>query len=71
MIKHMNNPAVFFIALTALAPCVAWAYLDPGSGSLLLQVVLGGVAAVGVVAKLYWYKILRVLGLGNKKQADE
>ena len=24
------------------------AYLDPGTGSMLLQVILGGVAAVGV-----------------------
>jgi hypothetical protein len=67
----MNKPAGFFIALTALAPSVAWAYLDPGSGSMLLQVVLGGAAAVGVVVKLYWYRILRVLGLGSKHQADE
>ena len=27
------------------------AYLDPGSGSLILQAVLGGVAGVGVAAK--------------------
>ena len=28
------------------------AYLDPGSGSMLLQLLLGGFAVVGVVAKL-------------------
>jgi len=28
-----------------------FAYLDPGSGSLILQAVLGGVAGVGVAAK--------------------
>lgn len=27
------------------------AYLDPGSGSLILQAVLGGVAGLGVAAK--------------------
>jgi len=32
----------------------AFAYLDPGTGSMLLQVILGGVAAVGVALKLYW-----------------
>ena len=30
------------------------AYLDPGSGSMLLQVLLGGFAAVGVIVRLYW-----------------
>ena len=29
----------------------------PGSGSMLLQVLLGGFAAVGVVARLYWHRL--------------
>jgi hypothetical protein len=33
------------------------AYLDAGSGSMLLQVLFGGVAAIGVVAKLYWHRV--------------
>ena len=33
------------------------AYLDPGSGSMLLQVLLGGFAAVGVAARLYWHRL--------------
>lgn len=35
----------------------AWAYLDAGSGSLLLQLILGGVSGVLVVAKLYWSQL--------------
>ena len=30
------------------------AYLDPGSGSMLVQVLLGGVAGAAVVMKLGW-----------------
>jgi hypothetical protein len=37
------------------------AYLDPGSGSMILQVIAGGMAAVAVTAKLYWRKLLRFL----------
>jgi hypothetical protein len=37
------------------------AYLDPGSGSMILQILAGGVAAVAVTAKLYWRKLLRFL----------
>jgi hypothetical protein len=40
-----------------------FAYLDPGSGSMLVQLLVGGIAAAGVALKLYWYKILRVLRL--------
>ncbi len=43
------------------------AYLDPGSGSMLLQILLGGFAAVGVIAKLYWN---RVTSLFTRKDAS-
>jgi hypothetical protein len=39
------------------------AYLDPGSSSMILQMLLGGVAAVGVALKLYWRRFMRLLGL--------
>jgi hypothetical protein len=38
-----------------------FAYLDPGSGSMLVQLLVGGVAAAVVALKLYWYKLLRLL----------
>jgi len=47
----------------------AFAYLDPGTGSMLLQVILGGIAAVGVAVKLFWYKIRAAFGGGNKSDA--
>jgi hypothetical protein len=30
------------------------AYLDPGSGSMLVQLLLGGVAGAAVIVKLGW-----------------
>ena len=44
------------------------AYLDPGSGSMLLQVLLGGFAAVGVIAKLYWHRLTAVFRRNKPKQ---
>ena len=41
------------------------AYLDPGSGSLIASVLVGGVAAAGVAAK---QARARLGGLGRKKQ---
>jgi hypothetical protein len=37
------------------------AYLDAGTGSIILQAVLGGTAAVAVALKLWWRKALHVL----------
>ena len=35
----------------------AYAYLDPGTGSMMIQLILGGVAGALVVGKLYWQRI--------------
>jgi hypothetical protein len=47
------------------------AYLDPGTGSMLLQVILGGVAAVGVAIKLYWHKLRAAFGIAKKEEAED
>ena len=47
------------------------AYLDPGSGSMILQVLAGGVAAVGVAAKLYWRRLTRFLHLRKDEPESE
>jgi hypothetical protein len=35
----------------------AHAYLDPGTGSMLLQGLIAGLAATSVVIGRYWYKV--------------
>jgi hypothetical protein len=41
--------------LSCAAP--AYAYLDPTTGSILLQGLLAGIAGVVVVARLYWARL--------------
>ena len=43
------------------------AYLDPGTGSMLVQLLVGGVAAAGVMARLYWGRLLRLLRIRKDK----
>jgi hypothetical protein len=47
------------------------AYLDPGSGSMLLQLALGGAAAVGIGLKMAWRRVLRFLHLDKKQSGPE
>ena len=35
----------------------AYAYLDPGSGSVVIQMLIGALAGVGITMKIYWHKI--------------
>jgi hypothetical protein len=52
--------SIAFICLVLLLVCVSEArvdaYLDPGSGSMLVQLLLGGVAGVAVIARLGWQR---------------
>ena len=53
-----------------LFPCQAHAYLDPGTGSMILQGIIGGLAAVAVVAKLYWHRLLRFFRIKQDSSCD-
>lgn len=43
-----------------------FAYLDPGSSSMIVQMFLGGLAAAGVALKLYWRRLMKFLHLRNE-----
>ena len=47
------------------------AYLDPGSGSMILQILAGGVAAIAVTARLYWNRILKFLRIRKDDEVAE
>jgi hypothetical protein len=47
-----------------------FAYLDPGTGSMLVQLLVGGAAAAGVAAKLYWHRILRFLRIRKEDEPE-
>jgi len=32
-------------------------YLDPGSGSVIIQFLIGGLAALAIMLKMYWFRI--------------
>ena len=62
---------LIFAAMAALiASPSAFAYLDPGSGSLLLQAILGGVAGLLVAGKLFWWRILAFFGIKQTSKSE-
>jgi hypothetical protein len=47
------------------------AYLDPGSGSMILQAIVGGVAALAVTGKLWWRRFLSLIGVRRKQEEQK
>ena len=51
-----NRISTFILLLTAPAATV-FAYVDPGTGSMALQFLIGGIFAAALTIKTYYYKI--------------
>ena len=47
-----TTAALAVVVLFIAAP--AYAYIDPGSGSMLIQLLTGGAAGAVILARLYW-----------------
>jgi hypothetical protein len=45
------------LCIIMLMATPAYAYVDPGTGSMLIQFVTGGVAGALVLARLYWRRL--------------
>ncbi|MFB3045154.1 MAG: hypothetical protein ACE10A_02410 [Acidiferrobacterales bacterium] len=58
--------------LTVLYASPAHAYLDPGTGSIILQGLLAGIAAAMAAAGLYWARVKNFFSsvFSSKKLAD-
>ncbi len=62
--------AALATALFLVSTGHAWAYLDPGMGSMLLQGLIAGIAAVSVVGGRYWYKIKSLISGKRQPQPE-
>ena len=61
---------ILVAALFAVLTGPAHAYIDPGSGSMIVQGVIAAIAALGITAKLWWHRLLVLLGIRKRKTRD-
>lgn len=78
MLKHKFSFTIWLTVVVMLIVVMpngrASAYLDPGSGSLIIQVIIAGLLGIAVTAKFFWHNILLLLGFkrrSNKLGDDE
>lgn len=60
IIKNGGYTLYISILFWAILICPAYAYLDPGTGSYIVQIIIGTVLAASVTIKLYWKKIIHL-----------
>jgi hypothetical protein len=48
----------------------AYGYIDPGSGSVVIQMIIGALVGIGITMKLYWYKFKEKIMRSNKKNEE-
>jgi hypothetical protein len=60
---------VVWLVLVCARP--AYAYLDPGSGGMMIQLLLGGFAGAAVLVRLYWRQLLVRVGLRKSDLSNE
>jgi len=64
-------PVVALAAISAMMPAradaaVVVAYLDPGTGSMALQLLVGGLLGAGIAIKIFWGRIVGLFKRGDK-----
>jgi len=52
--QHILGMVGLLAVLSLIVPRSASAYLDPGTGSFIIQVLLAAVAGVGYLVKVFW-----------------
>lgn len=68
--SHIRNGLVIGAAATAVMAWTtmpAYAYLDPGSASFVLQGLVGTIAASAAAIGGYWHRIKTVFRRGQRK----
>jgi len=63
--------AVAFVLVSLIFPRTAYAYLDPGSGSYLIQIIVASLAGAGYGLKANWGKVKEIFSKKGQKKSDE
>jgi hypothetical protein len=66
--RALRIALVLVACLSIASP--AYAYLDPGTGSMLISAVLGVAAALALAVKMFWYRLIGLFR-GKRPAADK
>jgi hypothetical protein len=73
-IKKIFNNLVFYSVIMCILSPKAYAYIDPGTGSYIFQVITAGIIGFLFSIKLYWHNIKMFVNkrlMGKQNEQDE
>lgn len=70
-LSSASGPLALSVLLFGAFTSPAFAYLDPGTGSMILQLLLGGVAGAAVAGRFYWHRLLVILRIRPPADKDD
>jgi hypothetical protein len=60
LIKNLLFLSYLGLLFSFLVIKPADAYIDPGTGSILIQIIVGGIIGISIALKVFWGKITSV-----------
>jgi hypothetical protein len=66
----MRTRGWIVLGLLLVVPTRAHAYIDPGAGSMFLQILLGGIAGLAVLGRIFWKRLKTILPSRAKKSSE-
>lgn len=74
MATRLSSTIVLFVLMiTIIFPQYSYAYIDPGTGSYLLQMLMAGLLGSAFAVKMAWRTIKSYISnwVGNEKSGDD
>ena len=66
----MIKVCLFALILNFIISKPAYAYLDPGAVSLVIQGLVAALAGGALTWKLWWWRLMMLLGVGRKRKSE-
>ncbi len=60
-----------FLSINEFVQGATRTYLDPGSGSMIIQLVLGAILGLGVFVRLFWKNIKNIFVRGKENSEED
>ena len=75
LVRNLARSVILACLLSMIFTRDAYAYLDPGSGSYILQMIVAGLLGASLAIKIYWRRIRayfsRLFGRGEGGEQGE